>query len=287
VGRAHVYEDGGGRELAYVKMSRARERSTVYAVADSVEQAAEDLGRTWSHSRRIGWAIDRGTPAAGIGAEEVPDAPAVSASLRHARLVAEREAVAAAVPSDPTSALYRTRNTVDRLQRKLEDLDKAEGWGEWRGTPLGEAAIAWTEAVRKSRGPVARAGHAGLREGHRLRQQAKRAAEQIGPLWERFEALAAPEQARLKVELPEAKKTLADLHRRNNAYKRFQYEHPEALRRLDRLDEQIATAAWELGLERQEIDGIRPEPPQQSAQQWAIERGIRGMDRGLDLGIDL
>ena len=42
VGRAHVYEDGGGRELAYVKMSRARERSTVYAVADSVEQAAED-----------------------------------------------------------------------------------------------------------------------------------------------------------------------------------------------------------------------------------------------------
>lgn len=30
VGRAHVYEDGGGRGLAYVKMSRARERSTVY-----------------------------------------------------------------------------------------------------------------------------------------------------------------------------------------------------------------------------------------------------------------
>ena len=35
VGRAHVLEDGGGRELAYVKMSRARECSTVYVVADS------------------------------------------------------------------------------------------------------------------------------------------------------------------------------------------------------------------------------------------------------------
>ncbi len=287
VGRAHVLEDGGGRELAYVKMTRARERSTAYVVADSPEQAVEDLGRTWSPSRRIGWAIDRGTPAPGIGAEAVPDAPAVSASLRHARLVAEREAVAAVIPSDPSSAFYRTRNTVDRLQRKLEDLDKAEGWSEWRGTPLGEAAIAWTEAVRKSRGPVARAGHTGLREGHRLRQQAKRAAEQIGPLRERLEALAARERARLKVELPEAKKTLADLHGRNHAYKRFQYDHPEALRRLDRLDEQIATAAWQLGLERQEIDGIRAEPPQQSAQQWAIERGIRVMDRGLDLGIDL
>jgi hypothetical protein len=287
VARAHVYEDGGGRELAYVKMSRARKRSTVYAVADSVEQAVEDLGRVWSPSRRIGWAIDRGTPAPGIGAEPVPDAPAVSASLRHARLVAEREAVAAVIPSDPSSAFYRTRNTVDRLERKLEDLDTAEGWGEWRGTPLGEAAIAWRRAVQERRACLAQAEHVGLRERHRLRQRANKAAEQVGPLRERFQALAGPERARLKVELPEAKKTLADLQGRRNAYMRFQHGHPEALRRLDRLDEQIATAAWELGLEREGLDGIRPEPPQQSAQQWVIERGIRGVDRGMDLGIDL
>ena len=108
VGRAHVLEDGGGRELAYVKMSRARERSTVYVVADPPEQAAEDLGRVWCQSRRIGWAIDQGTPALGIGAELAPAVPAVSASLRHARLVAERAAVAAVVPSDPRSAYYRT-----------------------------------------------------------------------------------------------------------------------------------------------------------------------------------
>ena len=287
VGRAHVYEDGGGRELAYVKMSRARERSTVYTVADSVEQAAEDLGRTWSPSRRIGWAIDQGTPAPGIDAEPVPDAPAVSASLRHARLVAEREAVAAVVPSDPSSAFYRTRNTVDRLQRKLEDLDNAEGWGEWRGTPLGDAAIAWRSALQEQRGSLAQAEHVGLRERHRLRQQAKRAAEQIGPLRERFEALAGPERARLKVELPDAKRNLADLQGRRDAYMRFQHEHPEALRRLDRLDDQIATAAWDLGVERQGLDGIRPEPPESSAQRWVAERGIRGMDRGIDLGIDL
>ena len=46
VARAHALEDGGGRELAYVKMSRARERSTVYVVADSLEQATEDLSRS-------------------------------------------------------------------------------------------------------------------------------------------------------------------------------------------------------------------------------------------------
>ena len=140
--RAHALEDGGGRELAYVKMSRARERSTVYVVADSPEQAAEDLGRVWSQSRRVGWAIDQGTPAPGIGAEPAPKAPAVSVSLRHARLVAERAAVAAVVPSDPSNAFYQTRNTVEHLERKLRDLDKAEGWGAWRATPVGEAAIA-------------------------------------------------------------------------------------------------------------------------------------------------
>jgi hypothetical protein len=112
------------------------------------------------------------------------------------------------------------------------------------GTPLGEAAIAWSGAVRESRGSLVQAAHAGLRERHQLRHQARRAAEQVGPPRERFEALAGPERARLKVELPEAKRNLADLQGRRNAHMRFQYEHPEALRRLDRLDDQIAIAPW-------------------------------------------
>jgi hypothetical protein len=65
VQRAHALEDGGGRELAYVKMSRAKERSTVYVAADSVEQAADDLRGSWAQARRVGWAIDQGTPAPG------------------------------------------------------------------------------------------------------------------------------------------------------------------------------------------------------------------------------
>jgi ATP-dependent exoDNAse (exonuclease V) alpha subunit len=39
VQRAHALEDGGGRELAYVKMTRAKDRSTVYVVADDIDQA--------------------------------------------------------------------------------------------------------------------------------------------------------------------------------------------------------------------------------------------------------
>ncbi len=193
--------------------------------------------------------------------------------------------MAAVVPSDPSSAYYRTRNTVDRLERQLRDLDKAEGWGEWRGTPVGEAAIAWSEARRERSGSLVQARHAGLRERHRLRQRAAKAAEQEGPLRERFEALARPERARLKAELPEARKALADLQGRRNAYTRFQYEHPEALRRLGRLDEQIAVASWELDVGRQGLDGIRPERPHPLSR--GMQRAIQGIDRGLDLGIDL
>ncbi len=100
VARAHVLEDGGGRELAYVKMSRARERTTLYPVADSPEQATDDLGRSWSHSRRIGWAIDAGTPTREPEKDRTLE-PLEPARLRHARLVAERAALAAVIPADP------------------------------------------------------------------------------------------------------------------------------------------------------------------------------------------
>lgn len=43
-------------------MSRAKQRSTVYVVADSLDQAVEDLGREWGPDRRLGWVIDTGTP---------------------------------------------------------------------------------------------------------------------------------------------------------------------------------------------------------------------------------
>jgi ATP-dependent exoDNAse (exonuclease V) alpha subunit len=40
---AHLYADGGGRELGYVAMSRARHTAQVHAVADNIDQAVEDL----------------------------------------------------------------------------------------------------------------------------------------------------------------------------------------------------------------------------------------------------
>ena len=59
---AHLFADGGGRELGYVAMSRAREETHVYLAADDIDQAREDLARNWTTERRWQWAIDTGTP---------------------------------------------------------------------------------------------------------------------------------------------------------------------------------------------------------------------------------
>ncbi len=60
--RTHYIEEGGGRELAYVGMSRAREKAMVYRVADSLDQALEDLTSVWALERRQEWVIDRTRP---------------------------------------------------------------------------------------------------------------------------------------------------------------------------------------------------------------------------------
>jgi conjugative relaxase-like TrwC/TraI family protein len=63
VDTAHRLEDGGGRELAYVALSRAREHSTVYVEADTIDQAIEDLNGAWAIEHRQTWALDAGVPA--------------------------------------------------------------------------------------------------------------------------------------------------------------------------------------------------------------------------------
>ncbi len=63
VDTAHTIEDGGGRELAYVGLSRARHRSTLYIEADDLDQAIEDLAGSWAVERRQQWVTDTLEPA--------------------------------------------------------------------------------------------------------------------------------------------------------------------------------------------------------------------------------
>jgi conjugative relaxase-like TrwC/TraI family protein len=63
VDTAHVLADGGGRELTYVAMSRARTTTHIHAVADNLEQARDDLTRDWTTERRDRWIHDTDRPA--------------------------------------------------------------------------------------------------------------------------------------------------------------------------------------------------------------------------------
>ena len=100
VDTAHVFADGGGRELAYVAMSRARASTQVYVTADGHEQASEDLIAELSLDRRQRWTIDVDSPAE-PGQPTRPDlARRATHAIRMAQLVAEREAVASIAPEE-------------------------------------------------------------------------------------------------------------------------------------------------------------------------------------------
>ncbi len=126
---AHLYADGGGRELGYVAMSRARQTAHVHAVADNIYQAVEDLSWDWSRERRQAWAIDTGTPEGQgrhpLEIEADKQAPGrLRAVLGRARLKAERAVLVAVKPDRPDPALRRQMASLDRhiqlLDQRLE-----------------------------------------------------------------------------------------------------------------------------------------------------------------------
>ena len=116
VDRAHVVADGGGRELAYVAMSRARDTSHVYVVADDLDEAVDELSREWKIERRQRWVLDVDTPAH-KGAYRRPDLQGRTPSaIRIGRLRAEREAVQAVAPEESA------RLTALDMQLRLEQV---------------------------------------------------------------------------------------------------------------------------------------------------------------------
>jgi hypothetical protein len=79
-------------------MRRARDTSHVYAVADDLDQAVEDLTIEWSADRRQRWVLDVDEPAVDDRARRSNLARRTESSLRLARRRAERDAVGAVAP---------------------------------------------------------------------------------------------------------------------------------------------------------------------------------------------
>jgi conjugative relaxase-like TrwC/TraI family protein len=276
VERAHALEDGGGRELAYVKMSRARQRSTVYVVADSMGQAKEDLRREWETDRRLGWVIDTAGPVTDPVAAEISPSVArpMRDALRRGRLVAEREAILAVVPPDPSAHIRAAELQRGRLQREREDL--AAGKGRYEDRPITAAIREQHQAeVNIARLERNLAGSRSSRAQRRTwRSELAGWRSSYSTATRAVEDLSAPELARIDEEEREVNQRLSGLWEQRETRQRWATEHPEASRRLDHLTIEIDTLDGQMALSRSAHDRARASEP----------RGVV-LDRGL--GIDL
>ncbi|HMK97621.1 MAG TPA: AAA family ATPase, partial [Acidimicrobiales bacterium] len=166
----YALEDGGGRELAYVAMSRARAESHVYVVAPGLAQAADRLSWAWDQERRQSWALGN------------------TREVNLAALVSERAALARSVPPDRSFELSELRRQGAVLQQDFDDLHN--GAGRWERTQAGEIAhslrrlaLEYQEATKKVEGPEL---------GFWARRSARRQLQDVGARFD--EALSAWER---------------------------------------------------------------------------------------------
>jgi len=224
VDTAHVLADGGGRELAYVAMSRARLRAQLY-VAGAADEAAERVGWTWGTERRQHWAHDQGQP---------------QPKLNLARVRRERnlldDIVRRGVEDDLSQATYNL---------KMLDEDLAylhDGTGGWQSTPAGSAARALNlacarhaQAERKATAPDLRMFQ--RRHAARHLSEAARELDAAQLAWDRH---GQPEVDRLGLTRAELVGRLDVLNHADAARQAWLDQRPHLAEHQRRLDDQLS-----------------------------------------------
>jgi hypothetical protein len=228
--RTHYLAEGGGRELAYVAMYRARGPSIVHAVADHLDQAIEDITHDWSLERNQQW-ITRTATAAGVD-------PAIRTlsedHARRARLLAEQEALERHGPPDVTAELAAARADLDRIRRSRDDL--VRGAGRWDHTSAGRA-VRDLEQVRRQRQHAEHwldLPHITRRQRHRWRRVAGRPVgrSECGSGPAGLDLTRQPAVEQLDRRITTAEHRVAELETHARFRQRWLAEHPELDRRL-------------------------------------------------------
>jgi hypothetical protein len=254
---AHVYEDGGGRELAYVAMSRAREHTQLYLAADDLAQAREDLCRSWETERRWKWAIDTGS----VGSD-TPGTPAERiASLRQQALQVERDALAAAIPQTLTAQLRQAESDLRAATRDLDWLHEERGLrsdGEL-GRAAAELLSARQDAFQHERMA------ANKDYSRAIRRIGRRAApadiERIQVAQDRLEKLFLPEERKLTEALDRATQKVGEISTEVSDRERWMDGHPTATGQLAGLTAKLQEVKHENDHERWAVEGeLNPRP---------------------------
>lgn len=217
--RAHVLAAGGGRELAYVAMSRARDRSDVYVTADDIDQAQEDLTADWSGDRHRRWVTD--TPAR----------PGIEPPPR--RELATRPHDGSEQLLSPADRRGVAERSVDAIQGDYRDL--MDGAGRWANTPAGVAA----RSLKDARDLLAQTQQRSQDPRSRWRER-RAAAKAIPDLEDRLEAaqrrwdeIGEPSAADLRTQVSSARRSVQ------------RAETDDLIERLDRLQQHGAHPALE------------------------------------------
>jgi hypothetical protein len=128
VDTAHVLADGGGRELTYVALSRARTTTQIHAVADNLDQARDDLTRDWTTERRARWIHDTDRPA------ELGERPRPTLAPRHGP---SNERLEDHETAGTTNEVTEHQRKVEDLTRRLDALQQRDRKSPGRGLGLG------------------------------------------------------------------------------------------------------------------------------------------------------
>jgi conjugative relaxase-like TrwC/TraI family protein len=244
--RTHYLAEGGGRELAYVAMSRARGPSIAHAVADDAGQAIEDIIHDWSLGRHQQW-ITRTATAVGVdpAIRTVPEDP----DARRARLLAELETLEHHAPPDGTAELAAARANPDRMRRSRDDL--VRGAGRWHHTPAGRAARDLDQARRQRQHAEhwLDLPHIARRERHRWRRVAQSATRSAARAQRDWISHGQPAVEQLDRRITRAEHRVAELETDARFRQRWLAEHPELDRRLQHVQRELRRLDGPIGVE--------------------------------------
>jgi hypothetical protein len=265
-------------------MSRAKEASHAYLVADNLDQAAEDLVREWSAERRMGWVTDVASPAPAPTVEPVADRPHLesprTAALSHARLSATFEARRDALLPDPSLEIVAVNRGLRDLRERRRDLERGEGI--WTNTEAGRAAREVMVARRELARSASRTEHARWRDRRFYRTQAAIWSEKEAEALGRWAEHGAPEARRLDRALADGDAAIEDLRtRRDTVTDRLQ----ESKERETTSARSLSEFEREMYAHRDHLDGIEPPAIAQGRTERSVRRFGGDLDRGHDYGI--
>jgi hypothetical protein len=218
---AHVLAAGGGRELGYVAMSRARDHTTIHLTADNLEQAVDDLQGDWGVPHHQRWIAD--IPDVAVGLEPEP-----SLQDRVARMQQRLDHLSPVAPVPTVDLVTQRDHAQMHLSRLQDDLRQLRaGTGPWGFTPEGRAANKLAIARNElSRAQFDAHPHGLSRRQRRTNQRAvtvaRTALQQAEQQWQ---TVGVPVEERLERDIHSVEAQLAD------------FRTDDMLRRLDALQQ--------------------------------------------------